>query len=266
MSYVRTGLRGSPKRARIRARSEWINVDSMSGPRFTDPEIRGLITEYRSHLSEGREDKAIEIRNSIVARCTPIAARAAADVSRRYYAHNATQHTFEDLFSESLLSLFPSIDRFDLSKDTKFSTYAFRSCIYRLMDYAFTTRLAIRRPVWLGRRSRAGSDQPTTVDAQIRAVSRMERIENIRSIEGHRSVRVSDDEIYSSIEQQDVSSTVDSALKRLGSYSPKAELAFRQMFGLEVPDDRPELQKYNMWKHVRTYKPVVRDMLESLVS
>jgi len=78
------------------------------------------------------ETLCAEFRNLIINLC------------KKYYVHNNSRFSFEDLLSEAKLALFKASDSFDDSKGAKFSTFAYKSIDNELRKFVTNNTYDLR--------------------------------------------------------------------------------------------------------------------------
>lgn len=118
------------------------DISSRSSDAFTSQEGQDD-EETRQLLKKYQETHSVDIRNKIVLKHIPVAKKVAYQM--RGICSDYAQ--VEDIINQGVISLIECVDRFDLNKQVKFSTYAYMRIKGSIIDY-------IRKQDWVPRRIR----------------------------------------------------------------------------------------------------------------
>jgi RNA polymerase sigma-32 factor len=100
--------------------------------RLNAKEQKELIKEWRDNNNSSSLNKLIESNRNLVYK-----------IAQKQYANNRNLE-FEDLVQEGFLGLSIAVDKFDLSKDNKFTTYATGWVLQRIRSYIISNRSVVR--------------------------------------------------------------------------------------------------------------------------
>ncbi len=119
--------------------------------KFTAEEAERLVREYKKNGSQ-------ELRNQLVLHYSYIVKGIVSKMANTFYRYASA----EEMLNQGVIAIIDSLEKFDPSRDVKFSTYAFTKVRGSIIDY-------VRKQDWLPRRVRQANIRISNIERDLTA-------------------------------------------------------------------------------------------------